>query len=223
MSSREELTTANAFKQQFDSLSLLLRTTMPAQVVAWYPDKNTVDVQPVLQGAYLTDDGEVVDPYNLPIINDVQVQFFGAGDFWLTVEPTIGSYCVLSISDRCIEGWKKAGGIINPQKLRHHDKSDAFAYMGLNPLTDAIPSVESGTLHMRSRDGLTGIKLTQDAIDYDVGGVNVCTMTSSLVEFKVPIKTPEATINNIPHSTHKHTQAADSAGNSQEKTNGPTT
>ena len=117
-----------------------------------------------------------------------------------------GAIACLSISDRCIEGWKKAGGIINPQKLRHHDKSDAFAYMGLNPLPDAIPSVEAGTLHMRTRDGLTGIKLTQGAIDYDVGGVNVCTMTSGLVEFHVPTKMPEATINNIPHSTHKHTQ-----------------
>lgn len=223
MTDKEQVTSAYAFKEQFDSLSLLLRTTMPAQVVAWNPERNSVDVQPVLQGAYLDDDNNVVDPYNLPIINDVQVQFFGAGDFWLTCEPTVDSYCVLSISDRCIEGWKKAGGIINPQKLRHHDKSDAFAYVGLNPFPDAIPSVQDATLHMRTRDGLTGIKLTQDAIDYDVGGVNVCTMSSGLVEFHVPTKMPEATINNIPHSTHKHNQGADSAGNTQVKSDGPTT
>ena len=42
---RAELTTAEAFKQQFDSNSLLLRTILPGQVVEVNLSKNTVGVQ----------------------------------------------------------------------------------------------------------------------------------------------------------------------------------
>ena len=180
---RPELTTTQAFKMQFDSNSLLLRTTLPAQVVGVDLSRNTVDVQPVLRGKIEGQD----DTYLLPVINDVPIQYYGCNNFWVTFEPKPSDYCVLSVSDRSIEAWKKAGGIIDPVLNRHHDMTDAFAYFGINPFPDAIPSIEVDTMHVRTRDGSTGIKVKANTIIYDVEGVEVVNMNSAVVNFLVPV------------------------------------
>lgn len=207
---REELTTAQAFKRQFDSNALLLRTIMPAQVVSVDLEKNAVSVQPVLKGKMENES----EGYLLPIINDVQVQYYGAGNFWLTFEPKAGDYCVLSISDRSIEAWKKSGGVIDPVINRHHDMTDAFAYFGINPFPDAIPSIEQETMHIRTKDGLTGVKIKADVIKYDVEGVEVASMTSSLVTFNVPVSLVDVTSNgkNI-SDDHTHSGVQTGGGN----------
>jgi hypothetical protein len=153
--SRPELTTTQAFKMQFDSNTLLLRTTLPAQVVGVDLSRNTVDVQPVLKGKI---EGQE-DSYLLPVINDVPIQYYGCNNFWVTFEPKPGDYCVLSVSDRSIEAWKKAGGIIDPVLNRHHDMTD----------------------------GSTGVKVKANTIIYDVEGVEVANMNSAVVNFLVPV------------------------------------
>ena len=207
---REELTSAEAFKRMFDSNALLLRTTMPAQVVSVDLVKNTVSVQPCLMGKMENESGS----HLLPIINDAQIQYYGAGDLWITFEPKEGDYCILSISDRSIEAWKKVGGTIDPKLNRHHDMSDAFAYFGINPFPRAIPSVEAGTMHIRTRDGSTGIKIKPDAIKYDLEGVEVASMTSSLVTFNVPVSLVDVTSNgkNI-SGNHTHSGVQTGGGN----------
>ena len=217
MTDKKELPTSAAFAMQFDGLSLLLRTTMPAQVTAVDLIRNTVDVQPCLKGKMVNAD----EAHNLPIINDVPIQFFGAGDLWITFEPVVGAYCVLSISDRSLEVWKKTGGIVDPVSNRHHKTSDAFAYFGVNPFPEAIENVQSATMHIRTRDGLTGLKVKADTIIADIGGSPICTMTAEDVTFSVPIIAPEATIAGVVQSAHGHPQAPDSDGNTQVKTGVP--
>ena len=214
---RSELSSAKAFAMQFDSNSLLLRTILPGQVVAVNLERNTVDVQPCLRGKRANQE----DSYLLPIINDVPIQYYGAGNFWVTFEPKEGDYCVLSVSDRSIEAWKKAGGIIDPKLNRHHDMTDAFAYFGMNPFPGAIHNIETDTMHVRTKDGSTGVRVKADEILYDVNNTNVAQMTSSLVDFKVPIKAPEATIAGVTQSTHSHPQGNDSAGNGQQDVGAP--
>ena len=183
MTDKKQLTTAQAFALQFQSNSLLLRTNMPAQVVAIDLTKNSVDVQPCLMGKMVG----AVESYLLPIINDVQIQYYGAGNFWVTFEPKAGDYCVLSVSDRSIEAWKKTGGIIDPKLNRHHNMTDAFAYFGINPFPDAIPAIQTDTMHVRTKDGTTGIKIKADSIKYDVSGVEVADMSAALITFNVPV------------------------------------
>ena len=214
---RDELTTAQAFKQQFDSNALLLRTILPAQVVAINLTRNTVDLQPVLQGKM----ANAESPYLLPVVNDVPIQYYGAGNFWVTFEPKVGDYCVLSVSDRSIEAWKKTGGIIDPKLNRHHDLTDSFAYFGINPFPDTIPSIQTDTLHLRTKDGTSGIKLKSDVIICDVQGVEVANMTSTLVTFNVPIEAPEVTTNGVAQTTHTHDQGADSHGDAEQPVDAP--
>ena len=216
-----DLTDSQAFAIQFDAQAKLLRTNMPAQVVAVDLERNTVDVQPVLKGVRSND-----EEYLLPVINDAQIQFYGAGNFWITFEPKAGDYCVLSVSDRSIEAWKKSGGIIDPKLNRHHDMTDAFAYFGINPFPDAIPLIETDTMHVRTKDGLTGIKIKADSIKYDVLGVEVANMSSALVTFNVPVQLGSTlnvigttTLNTVTDvginigSNHKHSGVQTGGGN----------
>lgn len=217
MTEKRELTTAQAFAMQFDSMSLLLRTTMPGRVVGVDLIKNTVDVQPVLMGKMDNEE----QPFLLPIINDAPIQFYGSGNLWITFEPKPGSYCVLSISDRSMEAWKKAGGVLDPVLNRHHDMTDAIAYFGINPFNEALPAIEPDTMSIRTRDGLTAFRVHGSDIIMTVGGVDVCTMTASEVTFTVPIIAPEATIGGVVQTTHVHPQGNDSDGNTQVDTGVP--
>ena len=217
MTDKARLTTAQAFAAQFDSSSLLLRTTMPARVESVNLTKNTVDVQPVLMGKMENEE----QPFLLPVINDVPIEFYGAGNLWITFEPKIGNYCVLSISDRSLEAWKKAGGVINPVFRRHHDMSDALAYFGINPFPEAIPNIEADTMAIRTRDGSTALRVHGSDVTVTIAGADVCTMTGSEVTFTVPIIAPEATIDGVVQTTHVHPQGNDSAGNSQVNTGVP--
>jgi hypothetical protein len=174
---KEELSSSAAFSQQFDSSTLRLRTIMVGQVVAFDPIQNTVDVQPCIKRKFIKDK----KAGNLPIINDVPVGFFGAGNFWLTIEPQEGDYCVLLISDRSIERWKLTGGITDPQLKRHHDMTDAIAYFGINPFEEALPDVQTSAIHIRTRDGESGIKLEADTATIHIGGDEIVKVTSSEV------------------------------------------
>jgi len=217
MTDKRELPTSKAFLTQFDSLSLLLRTTMPGVVTAVNLERNTVDVQPVLKAKMKNKE----QPHNLPIINDVPVEFYGAGDLWITFEPVVGAYCVLSISDRSLEVWKKAGGIVDPVLNRHHNATDALAYFGINPFPKALPNIEQATMHIRTRDGQSGIKVKADSITHHIGGSDISTITAANVSYTVPVIAPEAIIDGVTQTTHSHPQGADSDGNSEQDVGAP--
>lgn len=204
---REELSTDSAFNAQFDSSILRLRTVMLAQVVAFNLEQNTVDVQPCIKRKFIKDE----TPGNLPIISDVPVAYFGGGGFWLTIEPKSGDYCVLMVSDRSIEAWKSIGGVVDPQIKRHHDMTDSIAYFGINPFNDVIPEIEPETMHLRSKDGQTGIKLTASNAVIHIGGNDILTVGADSVASTVNITAPDfITDSGISLNGHIHT--GDSGG-----------
>jgi hypothetical protein len=207
MDNREQITTENAFAQQFESQMLRQRTIMLGQIVAFDSAKNSVNVQPVLQRKFVDDK----EPSNLPIINDVPVAYFGGGGFWITVEPAVGDYCILLISDRAIERWKQTGGIVSPVKARHHDMNDAVAYLGLNPFNNALSNIASNAIHIRSRDGQAGIKLTDSAIELTQDGQTIGTVTGSSVSFTVNVTAPDF-VTDSGVSLGSHTHPGDSGG-----------
>ena len=224
MEDRDIVSNEDAFYQQFDSNMLRQRTIMIGEVISFDGDKNTVVVQPSLQRLFDGDES----PSNLPIINDVPACFFGSGGFWITTKPKKGDNCLLFISDRSIERWKLTGGIVSPGKKRHHDMTDAVAYFGLNSTNNAIPNIEPDCLHLRSKDGQSGIKIKDDSIEVhhnnfpvvtmsvdsvniSIAGVNVCAITSAGVAFSVPVTAPSFTDGGgIVLGTHTHT--GDSGG-----------
>ena len=197
-----------AFSTCDGSKIALVQAAAEEIAISFNAANNTVVVQPCLQRKF---NGDEV-PSNLPLINDVPVAFFGGGGFFITTTPAKGDYCLLMISDRCIELWKQAGGIVSPRKARHHDMTDAIAYFGLNPFNSAIPSVQTGAIHIRSKDGLTGVKIKNDTITLEQGGVAIGTVTGSSVAFTVNVTAPDF-ITDAGVSLGGHTHTGDSGGN----------
>jgi hypothetical protein len=67
-----------------------LHTSMPAQVVSYDGDTNTVSIQPCIQRIRTNDPN--AESVNMPQIDDVPVLQNGNGKFWLSVAPQPDSY-----------------------------------------------------------------------------------------------------------------------------------
>jgi hypothetical protein len=131
---------------------------MIGQVTAFDAAKQTISAQPVLK--QLLDGDDEADM--LPIIEDVPLVLFGSGDMWMTVDISVGSYVLLLVSERAIETWLDQGGIVDPQRNRIFDLSDAIAIPGINPYPDILPGLASDAITLRLRDNTASITLETD-------------------------------------------------------------
>lgn len=182
---KTELTDSELLDEVTNQALLMTRTIMIAECVSFDEPRNTVDVQPVLKRKFSNKEEASL----IPIIRDVPVAYYGAGGVTITYKPVAGDNCVLLVSDRALDAWKKLGGIVDPAKTRHHDMSDAVAYFGLNAYPGAYQNLRGG-MDIRTRDGATSLNVLQDSIVATVGGTKVATMTQSKVVFDVPIEAP---------------------------------
>jgi hypothetical protein len=143
------------FGQVFDSLLCNVHTAMPARVVSFDRDAQTLSVQPVLKRKF-----RGVDPQPLPQIDDVPVVFPGSGDWWITVDIAVDSYVLLVFAERALESWLDQGGILDPQIARKFDLSDAIAIPGINPSPEALsPGVAADKITIRKRDNSVYVEL----------------------------------------------------------------
>lgn len=200
MIDQDELTQEEMLGAVTDAALYRVRTHLPAQVVSVNLSQNTVDVQPLIKGFR---DGKGY--YDLPVIKEVPIKYYGAGGFVVTFQPAVGDTCELAVHDRSIDTWKRTGGIIAPDRRHRHDLTDATAYFGLNDYANSVPSIQSG-MDIRTKDGTTGVRVTDGAIEIRQGGTVIATMSASGVNFNVPV-----TIQGRDFITHTH--PGDSGGN----------
>ena len=226
---RQELEAEEAMQYSIDTMLYLLRTSQPAVVISFNETQNTVHVQPSIMGKLANRDAKP-----LPELLDVPVSFYGAGGYVITHKPQAGDVCLLMANDRSLSRWKQAGGVIDPGERRRHNLTDSVAFFGLNHFAAAYQNIQDG-IDIRTRDGLTYINLQADKIDATIGaakflmqegtqsltlaGTPIYTATPLLVAFSVPITAPQATINGVTFTTHKHTGVTPGVGTSGGPTN----
>ena len=164
MESRE---VAQIAEQVFSAQKYRIRTHVIAQVTAYDAATNTATVQPVTKAVRLTDPNNPTT-VELPEISEVPVHQGGSGKLWCTLAPAVDTYGLLHISDRIIDDWLAAGGIVDPTGIRCHDLSDAVFYPSLLHLVDegdngklAVP-VETDRISLRTRTGKTEISVLDD-------------------------------------------------------------
>ena len=182
---KQELTDSEKLDFIIEQSLLRTRTFMVAECVSFNEERNTVSVQPLIQRKGIGEE----EASNLPIIQNVPVAFYGAGNVVMTYKPGKGDVCELWINDRSIEQWKNKGGITDPQRARHHDMSDAVAYFGLNEYDKAYQNLKGG-MDIRTRDGNTSLHLIDQSVEVQINNTPIMTLTSSEVVFTVPIKAP---------------------------------
>lgn len=113
----------------------LLHTCLVGRVEKVNTD--TIDVQPVTKKVV---NGSVV---NMPLFSEVPPIFIQGGSSYDAMPIAVGDYCLLIISEDCIDRWYDGNDNLEPLEDRHFDYSDAFALVGVNPQSKAIeiPSV----------------------------------------------------------------------------------
>lgn len=203
---RQEYESDEAMDYLFDNQSKRLRTIMPAECVSFDANKNTVNVQPLLQRKI----NGVVE--NMPVITDVPVAFYGAGGMVITYQPALGDVCELWVNDRSITQWKINGGITDPGMGRHHHFTDAVAYFGINPFSAAYTNIKGG-IDIRSRDGSTSLNIINGIVSLTIGGKDIAVMGQDGITFLVPVKVPDLQTNTIA-SVNAHVHGGVQSGGS---------
>lgn len=74
--------------------------------------------------------GESVE---MPEFVDVPPVFLKGGASYESYPLAEGDYCILMISERCLDLWFEGQDFKPPAEIRVHDYSDAFALVGINP------------------------------------------------------------------------------------------
>jgi hypothetical protein len=127
-------------------------TFTPAQIVSYDDSKQTVSVQPAIR-RLVVKDGRMID---LKPLMDVPLYFPGGA---VTFPVEAGDDCCLAFGERCIDAWHAMGGIQDPSEFRHHDLSDAFAFVGFQSLPSVLAAIRTDGPELRTRDGSNRIAL----------------------------------------------------------------
>lgn len=134
-----------------------VRTSMPGRVVSFDPVMQTAVVEAMVHQV-LSDGGAAA----LPPLLDVPVAFPRAGGFVITFPVKPGDEGLVSLSDRCIDGWWQSGKAGPPLTYRMHDLSDAFFAPGICSLPNVVPDFKMDALVVRSLAGDAYVKLGED-------------------------------------------------------------
>lgn len=136
-----------------DGLQKKLHTALPAKVVSFNPDEQTVTIELMIQ--QMAHDGSMLE---LPPLVDVPVQMLSYGSFFISAEPKEGDEGLAHFAERCIDAWWESSKKSVPMDIRFHDFSDAFFAPGYKSKPNALMIVPN-TLHMGTTS--TYIRITE--------------------------------------------------------------
>lgn len=210
-------------RAMFDDFKSGQFTSMPARVVSYDAQKQTISAQPTIKAYVLQKDG-TSKATEYPVIPDIPVQFPGAGGQTMTFPVKAGDECLLNFCSRSQDSWQQSGGVQAPMDTGMNNLSNAFAMLGFRSNPRALQNVSTTATEVRSDDGNTKISLSGEggvgvSTDKSVtvaaaqgvsitGGAGNVTFTGTL------IVTGEIILNGIHLSTHKHTGVQPGGGTS---------
>ena len=116
-----------------------LHCALPGIVTAFDPATQTVTVQPAMRSRLSGSS----DTLLLPLIHDVPVFFPGSRRAAMTFPIEPGDECLLIFADSAIDRWFETGEAEAPDSTRHHDLSDAFAFVGFRSRPNVLPEFPS--------------------------------------------------------------------------------
>ncbi|HEX5035074.1 MAG TPA: Gp138 family membrane-puncturing spike protein [bacterium] len=141
-------TFAEVIKTAISSQMADLRVSMPAKVLKYDHKKQLAEVQPLFRRRY--PDGKVLDP---PKVYNVPVGHPRAGDTFIHLPIKPGDLVNLVIMDRSTDKWLDSGDMIEPDDVRTHDLSDAWAYPGVWSKNKAFSPANGDDLILKNGKG----------------------------------------------------------------------
>jgi len=174
-------TLAEVLKLAIQASLAQVETTLPARITAYDHDKQRASVQPLVQGAFVNDEGERVY-VDLPVIPNCPVAFFAAGHASLTSKLEVGDRVTIVFCSRDIGGWLTDDSDRNePQDPRRHALDDVIVLPGArsfrNPLPDkAVSSSDAvfaaDAIQLGSTDATQYIVLAEKLRDWINNQIN---------------------------------------------------
>ena len=142
-----------------------LSTMIPAKVVKWDATTQKANCQILIKQVTEGEDGER-QAESWPVIPDVPVQFFGAGDFRITVPVGVGTIGSLIFSHRSMDKWLAGnGGEVDPEFDHDHGLQDAVFLPGLRSFGDPGGSVPSDVIELSAGGSTDFVAVAQKIED----------------------------------------------------------
>lgn len=198
-------------------------TALPGIVSGVDLDKQTVSVQPSVQGSVSDAQGNVSN-VNLPVLVDVPIVWPRAGGFALTFPIKAGDEVLVVFSSRCIDAWWQSGGVGVAAEARMHDLSDGFAVLAPTSQSKKLSNVSSSNVQLRDEAGTTYVEIAPGgkikllgatSIDLNAPTINIAgtniningttTQTGNMTMTGQVTQTGGMSIGGITFGTHKHT------------------
>lgn len=145
MSDGQEFPLEFAFSVLRHTIGQDIHTSLPGKIVAYYPDKQTADVQPMVKRTYWSDtEVNGVAPGNVvyesfPLIPNVPVEFPGAGGYVLLFPVSAGDTCDILFSGASIADYLSSGQESAPTDVGRHKLAYAVCHPIYNPTTPIAP------------------------------------------------------------------------------------
>lgn len=201
-------------RSAIDQAMTRMWTSAPGRVVSYNAAKQTASIQVTVKSFVKQPDGsqKAVD---LPILEEVPVQFPGAGGQTMTFPVKAGDECVIMFMSRASDAQQQSGGDQQPSDASTHGLSHPRAMLGFRSNPRALQNVSTDATEVRSDDGNTKISLSGAggigiSTDKSVGisaasGVSITGGAGNVSFTGTLIVTGEIILNGIHLSTHKHT------------------
>lgn len=209
MASRSELQNdeQEALRKAMDGRISSVWTALPGIVAKVDLSAMTVSIQPAIQGQIQKSDGSF-EYVNLPLLVDVPIVFPRAGGFILTLPVAVGDEVLVVFASRCIDSWWQNGGVGIPMEYRMHDLSDGFAIPGPTSQPKKISAISSSAAQLRNEAGTIFLEINATGVKLKAATVTVegnLTVTGT-------VTAPQAIINSVPFTTHKHSTSSNPSG-----------
>lgn len=150
-------------------------TSAVGTIVRFDAAKQTATIQLAVKGQIKTPDGKQ-KTVDLPLLEDVPVQFPGGGGTTLTFPVKPGDEVLVNFTSQSPDGWQQSGGQQAPASTGRNGLSNGFAQLGFRSNPRALGNVDTSGAQLRSDDGKTTIGLSSS------GGISIKTDKGVAIE-----------------------------------------
>jgi hypothetical protein len=190
-----------SLRMALDGHQATVWTALPGIVSAVDLAKQTVSVQPAIQGQVAAADGSLKF-VNLPLLVDVPITWPRAGGFALTFPIAIGDEVLVIFSSRCIDAWWQSGGVQPPAEHRMHDLSDGYAILAPTSQPKKLSGVSATNVQLRDAAGTTFVEIAPGGIVRitSVSEVNISTPLAKIVAQNIELTGAVKVVGDITHT-----------------------
>ncbi len=149
-------------------------TAMPAIITAFDAVKHTCSCQPAIRAVVRNAQNEQTQ-VNLPILQDVPIQIYAAGNHAITLPVKVGDECLLVFAQRCIDLWWSHGGTQEQAEYRMHDPSDGFAILGFRSQVRLIEDYNTENIEIRDLERENYVEIQPEQVFVKGNNVGVDT------------------------------------------------